>query len=68
MKKLKLYLIEFNENGIIIDKTNLSNCAIRSKDYWPVIIIIYNKYTFLANDNICITWTKVKNTFLYPKS
>lgn len=53
MEKLNLYLVNFNKNSIIKDKTYPSECIIRDKNCWLISIITYNKYMFLANNGIC---------------
>ena len=68
IKELKLYLVEFNETNIIKNKTYLLNCIVWDGDCRPIIIITYNKCIFMVNDDICKTWIKVRDTFLYPKS
>lgn len=50
IKELKLYIIEFNKNGITKAKKDLINCIIRSKKYYLIIIIIYDKYIFFAKN------------------
>lgn len=47
IKKLRLYLVEFDKNGIIKNKIYLLDYVINSKDYYLVIVIIYNEYIFL---------------------
>lgn len=61
-------MVEFNTDGTIKDKTYLSNCEVRNKDFRPVIIITYNKYSFLVNEDICKVYTSVRDIFLYLKS
>ena len=67
MEELKLYLVEFNEDGAMKDKTYLPDCAVGGEDRQLVIIITHNECTFLANDGIRKTWTRVGNTFLHLK-
>lgn len=59
IKELKLYMVEFKENSAIKDKIYLSNCAV-----YPIIIIIYNRYTFSVNDRIQKVWILKENIFL----
>lgn len=47
IKVFKLYLIEFNKNGTIKNKTYLLNCIINYKDYLSIIVITHNKWFFL---------------------
>lgn len=67
IEKLKPYLIELNKNGKIKDKRYLPNYVVGDKDYWPVMVITYNECTFFANDGICKTWIRIRDTFLRPK-
>lgn len=53
MEELKPYLVKFNKNGTIRSKTYLPNYTIKGKDCWPLIIIIQNKYIFLAKNGTC---------------
>lgn len=52
IKKLKLYIVEFNKDGAIKMKDYLVNCKIRGKKCCLIIIITYNKYIFYANNKI----------------
>ena len=49
---MKLYLIKFSKNGIIKDKSYLLDQAIGGKNCRPIILITYDKYTFLVNNGI----------------
>lgn len=53
IKKLESYLVNFNKDVIIKNKTYLSNCIIKKKNCWLIIMIIYNKNIFLTNNSIC---------------
>ena len=68
IEELKPYLVKFNEDGIIKDKTYILNYVIKSGDCQSVIIVTDNQCTFLANDGIYKVWTRVRNTFLHSKS
>lgn len=50
MSALFLYFVEFSEDGSILPKDYLEDCAISGADKRPIIIIIYNESTFLANN------------------
>lgn len=52
MEQLKPYLVEFDENDKIKDKTYLPDCIICGEDRWPVIVITHNKCIFSVNDGI----------------
>ena len=67
MEELKPYLVEFDENGKMKDKTYPPDCAVGDQDRRPVIVITNNECTFSANDGIRKTWTRIGDTFLRPK-
>ena len=67
MKDLKPYLIEFNKNGTMKDKTYSLDCIVRNENCQQIMIITHDECTFLANDNICKDWTKFGDTFLCLK-
>lgn len=52
IKKLKSYIIEFLEDGVMKPKVYPSNYVVRIEYYQPIIIITYNKYIFAANSGI----------------
>ena len=52
MKEIEPYLIEFREDDTIKDKNHLLNYAVEGENCWPIIVIIYDECTFLANDDI----------------
>lgn len=52
IEKLKLYMIEFNENGAKKAKNYPVNCAIKEEKRHLIIVITYDKCTFSANDGI----------------
>lgn len=51
-KKIKLYFIKFKKNNIIIKKNYFLEYIMKDKNYYLIIIIIYNKYIFFLNSNI----------------
>ncbi len=56
MKVLKLYIIEFEEDNIIKPKIYLFDYVVKANNCLSIIVItIYNKYTFSANNSICNT-------------
>lgn len=67
MEELKPYLVEFDENGTMKDKTYPPDCAVGGEDRRPVIVITHDECTFSANDGIRKAWTRVGDTFLRPK-
>ena len=52
IKKLKFYIIKFNENSIIKNKKYFLNCIIDRKVWLLIVIIIFDKYIFFVNNNI----------------
>lgn len=50
MKKLLPYFVKFSKNGSILSKKYPENCVIRKPNWQPIIMIIYNKSSFLPND------------------
>lgn len=52
MKTITLYLVKYTENDVIKDKNHFLDCAVGYKNCRPIIVIIYNEYTFLKNDSI----------------
>ena len=51
-EKLKLYMIEFEKDDVIKEKIYLFDYIVKGEKQWPIIIIIYNKYLFFANNSI----------------
>lgn len=64
IRKLKLYIDEFEKNGKIESKIYFSNYPVRTKDHHPIIIIIYDKFIYFSNNEIWKVWTKVYNISL----
>lgn len=52
MKDLEPYLVKFEEDGSMKTKNYPDNCAVGGNIRRPIIIIIYDEYTFSANDGI----------------
>ena len=50
IEKLKPYLVKFDKIGQMILNIHPSDYKIKTDKYQPVIIIIYNKYTFSFNN------------------
>lgn len=67
MEQLKPYLVEFDENDKMKNKTYLSDCMIGGEERRPIIVITHNKCIFSVNDGIFKTQTRIRNTFFYPK-
>lgn len=49
MEELKLYMIEFKEDST---KIFLLDCIVEDENWQHIIMIIYDKCTFFANDSI----------------
>lgn len=67
MEELRPYLVEFDENGAMKDKTYPLDCVVGGEDCRPVIVITHDECTFFANDGIRKAWTRIGDTFLRPK-
>lgn len=53
IEKLKLYMLKIYEIDIIKSKIYFSNYIFKRKNQQLIIMIIYNKYIFFANNKIC---------------
>ena len=52
MEELKPYIVEFDKNCAMKPKIYPADCVVREINQRPIIIIIYDECTFLANDRI----------------
>lgn len=52
MEELKPYIVEFDKNCAMKPKIYPVDCAVGEINQRPIIVIIYDEYTFLANDRI----------------
>ena len=50
LEALGLYLVKFRNDGSMEEKAYSSDCAVNGPNKRPVILITYDKSTFLAND------------------
>lgn len=50
IKVLFPYFIEFSKDGSILPKNYSKNCVVSKSNKKPIIMIIYNKSNFFAND------------------
>ena len=50
---IKLYVIEFNEDGTMKNKKYLLDGVVGREFRRPIIVITYDECTFPANDDIC---------------
>lgn len=67
IEDLKLYIVEFEENSAMKFKIYLSDFKIRGENHQLIIVITYDKCTFSTNNEIQRAWTRVRDTFLWPK-
>ena len=67
MEELKLYMVEFNEDGTMKPKVYPSDCAVEGENRRPIIVITHDECTFSANDGVPKAWTREGDTFLRPK-
>lgn len=52
IEELKLYIIEFNKDGMIKPKVYSPDCAVKSENHQLIILIPHDNCTFSANDSI----------------
>lgn len=52
LNKLKPYMVEFEEDGIMKPKVYLFNCVVGVNEQCLIIVITYDKYIFFANNRI----------------
>ena len=57
MEELKLYMVEFEKNGVMKEKIYLPDCAVHSPNRHPIIVLTHDGYTFSANNGIRKAWT-----------
>lgn len=50
--EVKLYIVELNQDKIIKSKIYFSNYTVKGENDQSVVIIIYNKCIFFANDGV----------------
>ena len=52
IEELKLYMVEFEEDGAMKAKTYLSDCKIGGPNQCSIVVITHDECTFSANDGI----------------
>lgn len=52
IKEFKQYMVEVEKNDIIKEKIYPLNYPVYNNNYYPIMIITYNKYIFFVNNNI----------------
>ena len=67
MKALLPYFVEFKEDGTILPKEYLDDCAVGDSDRRPIIMITHDESTFSANDSLRKVWTLEGHGILRPK-
>ena len=67
IKALLPYFVEFSENRSILSKDYPKDCAVSRLNKRLIIMIIYNKNTFLANDRWQKIWTQDGHAILWLK-
>lgn len=65
MSNWKSYLIKFNLEKNIKNKIYLNDCQFGSIYYRFILVIIYNEYTFSANDRKTYRYQYKKEKFFY---
>lgn len=67
MKSLLPYFIEIFENGTMVLKEYLNDCAVEKSNQRPIIIIIHDESTFSANNRRRKVWTLNSQNILRSK-
>lgn len=67
IKLFQPYFIEFSDNGSIWPQVYPNNCAVGRTNWWLIIMIIYDEYTFLTNDCYQKVWFLEGHDILRPK-
>ena len=67
MAALLLYLVEFQEDGSILDKQYPEDCAVGGPNRRPVIMITHDESIFSANDGRRSAWVQEGHNILRPK-
>ncbi len=52
MKEFEPYLVKFEKDITMKAKTYPSDCKLKGEQRRPIIVIPYDEYTFLSNDDI----------------
>jgi hypothetical protein len=56
LEELEPYLVQFDENGKILDKLWSKGCQVGGDDRRPVIVITHDECVFSSNDGPRFTW------------
>jgi len=67
MHRLSPYLVEFESDGKIKDKSYPANCEVGGSEDRPIIVITHDESIFSANDGKRKAWGAENQTFLRPK-
>ncbi len=67
MISLLLHFVEFSDNGSLLRKVYLDDCAVGGLDQRPIIMIKHDEIRFFANDRRRKVWTLDGNGILQPK-
>lgn len=63
-----MYLVDFEQDSIMKVKNYLLNCKVRNDKRQPIIVITYNEYMFLSNNDIYKVRTWIVKIFLWSKN
>lgn len=67
MEELKLYIVEFDDDGAMKAKEYPVDCIVGVDECQPIIVITRDECTFSANDGVRKAWSREGDTFLRPK-
>ena len=67
MKSLLPYFVGFSDDGSILPKVYLDDCAVRRQDQRPIIIITNDESIFSPNDGRRKVWTLDRHGILQTK-
>jgi hypothetical protein len=68
LEELEPYLVQFDENGKILDKLWPKDCQVGGDDRRPIIVITHDECIFSSNDGPRFTWQGDGNSPLRPKT
>ena len=67
LEELWPYIVEFEDDGTIVNKAYPEGCIVGGRDRQPIILVTHDKSTFSSNDGRRQAWTGPSRQFLRPK-
>ena len=67
LEELWPYIVEFEDDGTIVNKVYPENCVVGGLDRQPIILVTHDESTFSSNDGRRQAWTGPSRQFLRPK-